>query len=87
MNSRYLHVTWLPRDYDVTWLPGSCGYSIERNEHEIKEALENFAVALNNTKVENVEKQVLHLNIKAVIDSTCLLNGMNLAFANVQYEP
>ena len=33
---------------------GSCGYSIERNEAEIKEALESFAVALNRTKVRGI---------------------------------
>ena len=31
--------------------PGSCGYAVNRNEQEIKEAIENFVMALNRTKV------------------------------------
>ncbi|KAL5272473.1 hypothetical protein ACHWQZ_G000620 [Mnemiopsis leidyi] len=49
---------------------GSCGYTVSRNEAEIKEALENFVMALNRTKVENVEKQREIERISTMLSTT-----------------
>ena len=50
LGSTYYYTKDLPKIY-LIFYPGSSGYSVGRNEGEIKEALENFVDALNKKKV------------------------------------